>query len=66
MIMILQAKNKNEDITELQSKLFEKFQIFEEELAKKNTLYFGGESISMLDYMIWPWFEWLHLFDFTE
>ncbi|XP_066457130.1 glutathione S-transferase omega-1-like [Eleutherodactylus coqui] len=66
MIMILQAKNKNEDITELQSKLFEKFQIFEEELAKKNTLYFGGESISMLDYMIWPWFEWLHLFDFTD
>jgi len=30
---------------------------FEEELAKRATSYFGGSKPSMLDFMIWPWFE---------
>ncbi|XP_060654963.1 pyrimidodiazepine synthase-like [Drosophila nasuta] len=33
------------------------FDIFEEELAKRGTPYFGGKKPGFLDYMIWPWFE---------
>uniref|UniRef100_A0A8C3JFG0 Glutathione S-transferase omega n=1 Tax=Calidris pygmaea TaxID=425635 RepID=A0A8C3JFG0_9CHAR len=26
-------------------------------LSKRNTLFYGGDSVSMFDYMIWPWFS---------
>ncbi|XP_062127370.1 pyrimidodiazepine synthase-like [Drosophila sulfurigaster albostrigata] len=39
------------------SDLWPVFDIFEEELAKRSTPYFGGEKPGFLDYMIWPWFE---------
>lgn len=49
---------KNDDVeTEIKSQFFEKFKKLEEALAKKNTPYFGGESVSFFDYMVWPWFE---------
>ncbi|KAG8551739.1 hypothetical protein GDO81_004243 [Engystomops pustulosus] len=63
---VLFAKRANEDTTELKAQFFEKFKKLEEALTKKNTPYFGGESLSMIDYMIWPWFERLHLFDVEE
>ncbi|XP_055385286.1 pyrimidodiazepine synthase-like isoform X2 [Condylostylus longicornis] len=31
--------------------------IYEAELKKRGTKYFGGEKPGMLDYMIWPWCE---------
>lgn len=31
--------------------------VFEVELTKRGTPYFGGTQIGMVDYMIWPWFE---------
>ncbi|XP_030570781.1 pyrimidodiazepine synthase [Drosophila novamexicana] len=31
--------------------------IFEEELGKRGTPYFGGDKPGFVDYMIWPWFE---------
>ncbi|KAH8406907.1 hypothetical protein KR222_011330, partial [Zaprionus bogoriensis] len=31
--------------------------IFEQELAKRGTAYFGGDKPGFVDYMIWPWFE---------
>nr|XP_010302311.1 PREDICTED: glutathione S-transferase omega-1 isoform X2 [Balearica regulorum gibbericeps] len=30
---------------------------FSKILSKHNTEFYGGDSVSMLDYMIWPWFE---------
>ncbi|CAJ0966584.1 unnamed protein product [Ranitomeya imitator] len=30
---------------------------FSETLVKRNSPYIGGESLTMIDYMIWPWFE---------
>lgn len=31
--------------------------VFEQELIKRGTPYFGGQQIGIVDYMIWPWFE---------
>ncbi|KAL7734098.1 hypothetical protein ACLKA6_011780 [Drosophila palustris] len=31
--------------------------VFEEEISKRGTPYFGGQQIGMVDYMLWPWFE---------
>ncbi|XP_017074184.1 pyrimidodiazepine synthase isoform X2 [Drosophila eugracilis] len=31
--------------------------VFEQEITKRGTPYFGGEKIGIVDYMIWPWFE---------
>ncbi|PSN30060.1 Pyrimidodiazepine synthase [Blattella germanica] len=30
---------------------------YEKELASRGTVFFGGYTPGMLDYMIWPWFE---------
>ncbi|XP_072279918.1 glutathione S-transferase omega-1-like [Pyxicephalus adspersus] len=51
------AMKNNEDTAELKSQFFEKLKKLEEALAKKNSPYFGGESVSMIDYMLWPSFE---------
>ncbi|XP_076649059.1 pyrimidodiazepine synthase [Halictus rubicundus] len=32
-------------------------ELFEQELAKRGTAFFGGNSPGMLDLMIWPWWE---------
>ncbi|XP_017042583.1 pyrimidodiazepine synthase-like [Drosophila ficusphila] len=31
--------------------------IFEKELSKRGTAFFGGDKPGFVDYMIWPWFE---------
>ncbi|KAK8733780.1 hypothetical protein OTU49_006475, partial [Cherax quadricarinatus] len=31
--------------------------VFETELIKRGTKFFGGDTPGMLDYMIWPWAE---------
>ncbi|KAM5141300.1 glutathione S-transferase omega-1-like [Mantella aurantiaca] len=54
---LVSALKNNEDTTELKSQFFEKFKKLEEALTKKNRPYFGGESVSFIDYMVWPWFE---------
>ncbi|XP_066457783.1 glutathione S-transferase omega-1-like [Eleutherodactylus coqui] len=63
---IFSANKNNLDTTELKTQFFEEFKKLEEGLAKKNTPYFGGESVSMIDYMIWPFFERLVTFDVLE
>ncbi|XP_071987258.1 glutathione S-transferase omega-1-like [Engystomops pustulosus] len=63
---ILQARKKNQDLTEMKARCFEKFKVIEETLSKKKTPYFGGKAVSMVDYMIWPWFERLHISEVTH
>lgn len=31
--------------------------VFENELSRRGTTFFGGDQPAMLDYMIWPWIE---------
>ncbi|XP_075114595.1 glutathione S-transferase omega-1-like [Leptodactylus fuscus] len=66
MHKIFYAKKENQDTTELKTQFFEKFKKLEETLTKRNTTYFGGESVSMIDYMIWPHIERFIVFDVHE
>ncbi len=35
-------------------------------LANKKTKFFGGDSITMIDYMMWPWFERMEMMDLKQ
>lgn len=37
--------------------MLEKLHVLEEALGERQTPYFGGDSVKMVDYLIWPWFE---------
>ncbi|XP_068114270.1 glutathione S-transferase omega-1-like isoform X2 [Hyperolius riggenbachi] len=63
---IIYGKKSNEEINKLKVQFFEKLKKMEEVLDKKNTAYFGGESVSMVDYMLWPWFERFCFADLNE
>lgn len=39
------------------SELTNSLDVYEEELKKRGSKYFGGSKPGMLDYMIWPWCE---------
>ncbi|KAK7904790.1 hypothetical protein WMY93_017397 [Mugilogobius chulae] len=63
---IILAKKNKEEISGLVSELHEKFGEMDEALVKKKTKFFGADSITMIDYMIWPWFERLEAFDLKD
>ncbi|KAH8327607.1 hypothetical protein KR074_002459, partial [Drosophila pseudoananassae] len=39
--------------------------IFEQELTKRGTPYFGGDKPGFVDYMVWPWLERLAVLEFV-
>ncbi|XP_039217597.1 glutathione S-transferase omega-1-like isoform X2 [Crotalus tigris] len=39
---------------------------FSKMLANHKTKFFGGNSVSMIDYLIWPWFELIEAFQLLE
>jgi len=51
---VFHATNLTEDALEKFEKALD---VFEEEIVKRGTPYFGGQQIGMVDYMLWPWFE---------
>ncbi|NWI16613.1 GSTO1 transferase, partial [Crypturellus soui] len=51
------AVRDGQDASALKAEFVEKLSKLEETLSKCNTVFFGGDSISMFDYMVWPWFE---------
>uniref|UniRef100_A0A3B4BBR9 Glutathione S-transferase omega n=1 Tax=Periophthalmus magnuspinnatus TaxID=409849 RepID=A0A3B4BBR9_9GOBI len=57
------AKKDGEDISGLVTELKAKFVKLNEDLIKKKTKFFGGDSITMIDYMMWPWFERLEAYE---
>ncbi|KAM3605793.1 uncharacterized protein V6R79_004778 [Siganus canaliculatus] len=54
---------KGEDVSAAEAELKEKLSKFNELLVNKKTKFFGGDSITMIDYMMWPWFERTEAFD---
>ncbi|XP_013887399.1 glutathione S-transferase omega-1 [Austrofundulus limnaeus] len=65
------GRRNGEDVSKLEAELKEKFAKLNEDLVKKKSKYFGGDTITMIDYMMWPFFERLevvelhHLLDDT-
>ncbi|XP_077438295.1 glutathione S-transferase omega-1-like [Vanacampus margaritifer] len=57
---------KGEDVSGLHTELKHKLSKLNEDLAKKETKFFGGDSVNMTDYMIWPWFERLEAFGLND
>ncbi|XP_076829882.1 glutathione S-transferase omega-1-like [Brachyhypopomus gauderio] len=51
------SRKSGEDVSALEAELKNKLSKLNEVLVKKKTKFFGGNSVTMIDYMIWPWFE---------
>ncbi|KAM9323790.1 glutathione S-transferase omega-1-like [Gastrophryne carolinensis] len=62
---IIFSMANNEDVDKSYDQLEEKLRTLEELLIKKNTLYFGGDAVAMVDYLMWPWFERFPAFGLT-
>ncbi|XP_053439154.1 glutathione S-transferase omega-1 [Nycticebus coucang] len=50
-------RQTKEDSSGLKEELRKEFSKLEEVLTNKKTKFFGGNSLSMIDYLMWPWFE---------
>ncbi|KAI7805545.1 glutathione S-transferase omega-1-like [Triplophysa rosa] len=55
------GKNKGADVSELQTELKDKLTHLNKMLGNKK--FFGGDSITMIDYMMWPWFERMEMLE---
>ncbi|XP_039478846.1 glutathione S-transferase omega-1-like [Oreochromis aureus] len=60
---ILSGRKNGQDVSGLEAELKEKLSKLNEDLVNKKTKFFGGDSITMIDYMMWPWFERLEVFE---
>ncbi|XP_076982071.1 glutathione S-transferase omega-1 [Tamandua tetradactyla] len=61
----LGSRNK-EDCSNIKEEFCKEFSKLEEVLTNKKTTFFGGNSLSMIDYLIWPWFERLEALELNE
>lgn len=62
---IIRSQTK-EDRVGPKEELRKEFGKLEEALTKKKTTFFGGSSVSMIDYFMWPWFERLEVLELNE
>uniref|UniRef100_A0A8C2RDD0 Glutathione S-transferase omega n=1 Tax=Capra hircus TaxID=9925 RepID=A0A8C2RDD0_CAPHI len=62
---ILRTQNK-EDCSGLKEELHKEITKLEEVLTGKKTTFFGGNSLFMIDYLIWPWFERLEALEYVD
>ncbi|KAM3863309.1 glutathione S-transferase omega-1-like [Diretmus argenteus] len=60
------GKKKGEDISGMEAELKKKFVELNADLVNKKTKYFAGNSVTMIDYLMWPWFERLEVFELTH
>ncbi|KAG3264134.1 glutathione S-transferase omega 1, transcript variant X2 [Ictidomys tridecemlineatus] len=65
MANFIKGQNK-ENWSGLKEELKKEFSKLEEVLTNKETTFFGGNSVSMIDYLIWPWFERLEAVELNE
>lgn len=59
---ISSARRKGDDVSELEAELKKKFTSLNEHLVKQKTRFFGGDGPTLIDYMMWPFFERLEMF----
>uniref|UniRef100_A0A6J0T7Z8 Glutathione S-transferase omega n=1 Tax=Pogona vitticeps TaxID=103695 RepID=A0A6J0T7Z8_9SAUR len=58
----LMAIRSGEDVSALKNEYCAILLKLEEMLANGKSKFFGGNSVSMIDYLIWPWFERMEIF----
>ncbi|XP_032890359.1 glutathione S-transferase omega-1 [Amblyraja radiata] len=63
---ITMARKASEDTSKLEEEFQSKLGYFEQHLAGAKTRFFGGDSVTMTDYMLWPWFERLDALSVTN
>ncbi|XP_006744452.1 glutathione S-transferase omega-1 [Leptonychotes weddellii] len=59
-------RQNEEDCSGLKEELRKELSKLEEVLTNKKTTFFGGSSPSMIDYLIWPWFERLEILELND
>lgn len=57
MYPMLRNHKRIENVDEVADELFRALDVYETELKKRGSQYFGGDKPGMLDYMIWPYHE---------
>ncbi|KAK9400886.1 gsto1: putative protein [Crotalus adamanteus] len=65
-ISYARAIRNGEDASALKNEYQKKLLKLEEMLANHKTKFFGGNSVSMIDYLIWPWCELIEAFQLLE
>ncbi|XP_013013871.1 glutathione S-transferase omega-1 [Cavia porcellus] len=63
---IFRLQQAKEDCSGAKEELKKELKVLDEVLTKKKTTFFGGNSIGLVDYLIWPWFERMELQELTE
>lgn len=63
---ISMARKASEDTSKLEEEFQSKLGYFEQHLVGAKTQFFGGDSVTMTDYMLWPWFERLDALSLTN
>ncbi|KAJ3609887.1 hypothetical protein NHX12_021981 [Muraenolepis orangiensis] len=57
------GRRNGDDVSALEGELKEKLSKSNQHLEKTKSNFFAGNSITMIDYMMWPWFERLELLE---
>ncbi|XP_004700997.1 glutathione S-transferase omega-2 [Echinops telfairi] len=60
------ALRNRRDCSELKAALRQEFCNLEEILCYQKTCFFGGNCITMIDYLLWPWFERLDVYGIAD
>ncbi|XP_052568558.1 glutathione S-transferase omega-1 [Peromyscus californicus insignis] len=61
----IRAKKK-EDSADLKEELRKELRKLEEAITPFNSDFFGGDTVSMADYLMWPWFQRLEALELNE
>ncbi|XP_061545401.1 glutathione S-transferase omega-1-like isoform X2 [Phycodurus eques] len=63
---IVMGRQKGDDVSGLHSEMKDKFNNLKEDLVKKKSKFFSGNTVGMSDFMMWPWFERLEVFGLSD
>lgn len=59
-------RTKKEDHPGIKEELRKEVSKLEEAMTNRKTAFFGGDSVSMVDYLMWPWFQRLEVLELNE
>nr|XP_055026950.1 glutathione S-transferase omega-1-like [Misgurnus anguillicaudatus]XP_055026951.1 glutathione S-transferase omega-1-like [Misgurnus anguillicaudatus]XP_055026952.1 glutathione S-transferase omega-1-like [Misgurnus anguillicaudatus] len=60
------GKKNGEDVSALVAEFKDKLTKLNEILVNKKAKFFGGDSVTLIDYMMWPWFERMEMLELNH